>query len=105
MTLAAVFLAPANQVVVTSSSGQTYPVTGKTITVNYPDAGNIQLPLLQIQGLTADRPQYSETGNVFGAGINSVPLRFFDTSLSEFIFCSNPGQSPTVWISASGSVV
>jgi hypothetical protein len=105
MTLAAVFLAPANQVVVTSSSGHTYAVSGSTVVIPFPDAINVQLELLQIQGATSDRPVATPQGNIFGVGATSVPLRFFDTTLGEMIFNSNPGQSPTVWISSTGSVV
>jgi hypothetical protein len=105
MTLAAVFLAAAGQVVVTSSSGHTYAVTGSTVVIPFPDAINVQLELLQLQGLTGDRPVATPQGNVFGVGATSVPLRFFDTTLGEMIFNSNPGASPTVWVNAAGSVV
>jgi hypothetical protein len=105
MTLAAVFESPAGQVVVTSSSGHTYAVTGPTIVINYPDAANVQLPLLQIQGATADRPVFTPQGNIIGVCATSVPLKFFDTTLGEMIFNSNPDQAPTVWLNAAGSQV
>jgi hypothetical protein len=104
MTLSALFLSPANQMAV-NVNGRSYTVTGATITIPYPDAlaAAAQLTLLQIQGLTIDRPVFSPTGNGFGVGATSVPARMFDQTLGEMIF--NSGASPTVWVNAAGSVV
>ena len=104
MTLAAVFQAPANQPVV-NVNGRSYTVTGPTITIPYPDAASVQLPMLQVQGATADRPTYNPDGGHFGAATGGVPLRMFDTTLGEMIFLANPGQPPAAWINAAGSAV
>ena len=101
MTLAIRFLPNSGRKVIYGASGRTYPSTGATVDIPFPDADTIasdQATRLMIVGTTADRPT-----NVPGR-IDWPPRQMYDATLGTPVFLV-PGSNPTRWVSITGSAV
>ena len=101
MTLAIRFLPNPGRKFIYGAGGRTYPSTGATVDIPFPDAETIQsdqATRLMIIGITADRPV-----NVPGR-INWPPREMYDTTLGAPIFLV-PGSNPVRWVNITGTAV
>jgi hypothetical protein len=101
MTLAIRFIPNAGRRVIYAASGRTYPSTGATVDIPFPDADTIcsdQATRLMIVGTTADRPVNNPDR------LNWPPREMYDTTRGGPIFLV-PGSNPAIWVNLNGSVV
>ena len=101
MTLAIRFIPNAGRSIIYATSGRTYPTTGATVDIPFPDADAIhpdQATRLMIVGTTADRPV-----NIPGR-INWPPREMYDTTLGRPIFLV-PGSNVARWVEITGTAV
>jgi hypothetical protein len=101
MTLAIRFIPNAGRRFIYAESGRSYPSTGATVDIPFPDAETIQpdqATKLMVIGTTADRP-VNDPGR-----INWPPRVMYDSTRGNPIFLV-PGSNPARWVSISGAAV
>jgi hypothetical protein len=101
MALGIRFVPNAGRRVIYTPSGRTYPVTGTTVDIPFPDADAIQsdqATKLMVVGATTDRPVNN------ASRINWPPREMYDTTLGGPIYLV-PGSNPARWVNILGSVV